>query len=118
LEGSGNSVSQIVFVTANSLEPLLEHHAAVFRNGRIDNKIKLGYADKGMAKSLFCKFFSTCSSGAAEKIEALSDQFSGSLLEDTWSMAHLEGYLLQHDENIHSAVSEFGEWQDKQKREA
>jgi chaperone BCS1 len=111
-------MAQIVFITANSLGPLLKHHAAIFRHGRIDNKIRLGYADKGMAKSLFRKFFSTCSSETEEKISALSDQFSASLLEDTWSMAHLQGYLLEHDEDIQSAVSEFVEWQDKQKQEA
>ncbi|EKM77627.1 hypothetical protein AGABI1DRAFT_108111 [Agaricus bisporus var. burnettii JB137-S8] len=117
LEGSANTAAQIVFVTANSLEPLKPYEDTVFRHGRIDKKIRLGYADKTMAKSLFCSFFSSCKSETADDIEALSEQFSSVLLEDTWSMAHLEGYLLQYDDDIRKAVSEFAGWQEEQKKE-
>ncbi|XP_006456037.1 hypothetical protein AGABI2DRAFT_180828 [Agaricus bisporus var. bisporus H97] len=117
LEGSANTAAQIVFVTANSLEPLKPYEDTVFRHGRIDKKIRLGYADKAMAKSLFCSFFSSCKSETADDIEALSEQFSSVLLEDTWSMAHLEGYLLQYDDDIRKAVSEFAGWQEEQKKE-
>lgn len=117
MEGSANTAAQIVFVTANSLEPLKPYEDTVFRHGRIDKKIRLGYADKAMAKSLFCSFFSSCKSETADDIEALSEQFSSVLLEDTWSMAHLEGYLLQYDDDIRKAVSEFAGWQEEQKKE-
>lgn len=103
---------RLLFVTTNNKDVLDE---AVIRPGRLHVHMEIGYATKDMARKYFSKYFSVGTSATAEEVEMLSEQFSMQL-QDGFSMAKLEEYLLTHDSSPQEAAAQFAEWQGEQIR--
>lgn len=78
---------------------------ALIRPGRIDVRVHFGNATKRQAQELFHKFYP----GLPVKSE-LPSKFANKIPEETFSMAHLQGFLMGHKQQPESAVQLVDEW--------
>jgi chaperone BCS1 len=78
---------------------------ALIRPGRIDVRIHFGNATKRQAHELFTKFYPNL-----EKKSDLPSSFAAKIPEETFSMAHLQGFLMGHKQNPKDAVDLVDNW--------
>lgn len=135
LDGVASQEGRIVLMTSNFAEQL---DRALIRPGRIDKMIFLGNVSRRSAELMFLRMYEKDTSSDAavstketknsdgtgdgtskvieaerfggEKLAALALEFSGSLPEDTFSPAQLQGYLLTYRNAPSQAVAKFAAW--------
>lgn len=78
---------------------------ALIRPGRIDVRIHFGNATKRQAHELFTKFYPNL-----EQDSKLPSDFAAKIPENTFSMAHLQGFLMGHKQNPREAVNLVDKW--------
>lgn len=78
---------------------------ALIRPGRIDVRVHFGNATKRQAQELFHKFYP----GLPVKSE-LPSLFASKIPEETFSMAHLQGFLMGHKQQPEDAVKLVDDW--------
>lgn len=78
---------------------------ALIRPGRIDVRVHFGNATKTQAHELFIKFYPKLP--ADSKLPSL---FASKIPENTFSMAHLQGFLMGHKQNPSEAVKLVDNW--------
>ncbi|KAF8505056.1 P-loop containing nucleoside triphosphate hydrolase protein [Gautieria morchelliformis] len=105
LDGIGSEEGKIFFATTNHIDRL---DPALIRPGRIDVRIEYRFATRQQAEGLFLRFFPefmfpTVSSTTEEspvtkesQTLRLADEFSSAIPPGAFSMAELQGYLIQH----------------------
>jgi len=84
IDGVMASEGRVLFMTTNNIEVL---DAALIRPGRVDMSIKLDNASREQMEQLFMRFF---------PLPDVAKQFSRRGNEKEWSMATLQGHLLQY----------------------
>lgn len=84
---------------------------ALIRPGRIDVRIHFGNATKRQAHELFTKFYP----GLSESSE-LPSLFASKIPEETFSMAHLQGFLMGHKQRPEEAVQLVDTWIESHKK--
>jgi len=94
IDGILCSEGRLLIMTTNHKEKL---DAALIRSGRIDRKIPINGATRDQARRLFMRFFDD---------RSRSLEFAAALPEDVFSMADLQGILLNHRDDPHSAIED------------
>jgi mitochondrial chaperone BCS1 len=100
---------------------------ALMRPGRIDRKIEYKLASRRQAHGLFMKFFpklnlksEDLSSNHPEakehpKVSELAEEFARAIPENTFSMAELQGYLLDWKQDPSGAIHGIGAWAENER---
>ncbi|KIJ34810.1 hypothetical protein M422DRAFT_262996 [Sphaerobolus stellatus SS14] len=128
LDGIGSEEGKIFFATTNHLERL---DPALLRPGRIDRRIEYKYASRQQARALYMRFFpaerfSTESKDLndsdrpkptsrfalqyVDNVEELADIFSAHIPEYEFSVAELQGFLLDHKARPLDAADKIQRW--------
>jgi chaperone BCS1 len=122
LDGVASQEGRIVLMTSNFAEKLDE---ALVRPGRIDRKIYLGPINQRSAELMFLRMYSPDPTldldmdfGMADgELEKLALKFSNHIVNDTFTPAQLQGYLLNYRDFPRKAAEEIEEWvKDEMKR--
>jgi chaperone BCS1 len=83
---------------------------ALIRPGRIDVRVYFGHATRPQAAELFSKFYPNQSQDSE-----LARSFADKVPENTFSMAHLQGFLMSHKKQPKEAVNSVEEWVESHK---
>ncbi|KAI8583676.1 hypothetical protein K450DRAFT_222254 [Umbelopsis ramanniana AG] len=104
IDGVAAQEGRILCMTTNHIERL---DPALIRPGRIDVRILFENATQAQAAELFRKFYPRI-----PEIEAamMSKEFSSSIPDRQFSMAHLQGYLMGQKNDPVAAVTGITEW--------
>ncbi|KAG2197708.1 hypothetical protein INT47_007942 [Mucor saturninus] len=102
IDGVAAQEGRILCMTTNHIDRLDD---ALIRPGRIDVRVHFGNATKRQAQELFHKFYP----GLPVKSE-LPSMFASKIPEETFSMAHLQGFLMGHKQQPESAVQLVDDW--------
>ncbi|CAO3613576.1 unnamed protein product [Mucor hiemalis] len=102
IDGVAAQEGRILCMTTNHIDRLDD---ALIRPGRIDVRIHFGNATKRQAHELFTKFYPNL-----EQNSNLPSDFAAKIPEHTFSMAHLQGFLMGHKQNPREAVSLVDDW--------
>lgn len=78
---------------------------ALIRPGRIDVRVHFGHATQRQAHELFSKFYP-----ALPDNSDLPSKFAKKIPENTFSMAHLQGFLMGYKQNPAEAVKLVDDW--------
>lgn len=136
LDGVGSEEGKIFFATTNHIDRL---DPALLRPGRIDRKVLYTLTSKSQAKSLFRRFYPkslyTLNGTSSEKmsaptigglpilqqtteteLEALSETFADKVPADEFTIAELQGYLLDHKLRPLDAAEMVEEWVEKERQ--
>jgi chaperone BCS1 len=100
IDGVVASEGRLLFMTTNFINQL---DAALIRPGRCDVKLLIENADADQGRKMFLRFF--------PNEEVLADQFGQLVGQGTYSMAAVQGQLLQHSGDPARAISCFSEIQ-------
>lgn len=84
IDGVSSKDNRLIFMTTNHIENL---DTALLRCGRTDLKLEFTYSTKNQAKRLFEKFY--------PEHNHLSQEFADNILENTYSVSHLQEILLR-----------------------
>ncbi|KAI0154584.1 P-loop containing nucleoside triphosphate hydrolase protein [Xylariaceae sp. FL1272] len=131
LDGAGSQEGRIVIMTTNHIEAL---DPALVRPGRVDKKVYLGKLKKAAAKEMFIRMYMSDaemkmkketgkllrfdSQGLFdEKLEEQADEFCELLLDEAFTPAQVQGYLLEHPFSPADAITGFEEWMGKEPEE-
>jgi len=95
LDGVASQVGRIYFLTTNHIEKL---DPALIRPGRCDVKVAIKRATQIQARKLFMRFY-------PEADEALVNKWTNSIPEFEFSMAQLQGHLLECKHSAAEAVN-------------
>ncbi|TFK19606.1 P-loop containing nucleoside triphosphate hydrolase protein, partial [Coprinopsis marcescibilis] len=99
LDGIDASEGRVLFATTNHRELL---DPALCRPGRMDVHFEFSLASKSQAKALFKRFYplgngpKKSDSGGRDELSKLATQFVESIPDRTYSMAEIQGYLVQY----------------------
>lgn len=116
LDGVASQEGRIVLMTSNFAERL---DRALVRPGRIDKMIYLGNISRRSAELMFKRMYKrdpTNPSAQAleafggDELEKLSLAFGGQVVDNTFTPAQLQGYLLNHRSDPRGAVDGLGAW--------
>ncbi|KAF8505057.1 P-loop containing nucleoside triphosphate hydrolase protein [Gautieria morchelliformis] len=115
LDGLGSEEGKLFFATTNHIDRL---DPALTRPGRIDRKIEYNLASRKQAHGLFMRFFSAFNTGASfspegkesQNMHELADEFATSIPDNEFSMAELQGYLLNWKRDPAGAVHGVDLW--------
>lgn len=102
IDGVAAQEGRILCMTTNHIDRLDD---ALIRPGRIDVRIHFGNATKRQAHELFTKFYPNL-----EQNSNLPSDFAAKIPENTFSMAHLQGFLMGHKQKPREAVNLVDNW--------
>ncbi|KAF9040001.1 P-loop containing nucleoside triphosphate hydrolase protein [Panaeolus papilionaceus] len=119
LDGIGSDEGRIFFATTNHIEEL---DPALIRPGRIDVKIEYHLANEIQARNLFMRFYSKTRFGkelkpefGVDKVEDLANTFVSSIPDHTFSVAELQGFLLNFKDSPKGALEAIQDWINEEK---
>merc|ERR1719240_1236236 len=95
LDGVASQEGRLFFMTTNHIEKL---DAALIRPGRCDVKVEVKKASRTQAERLYSRFYEEATPESARL-------FASSLPEREFSMAALQGYLLEHKADPRGALA-------------
>jgi chaperone BCS1 len=129
IDGAASQEGRILIMTSNTPETLDE---ALIRHGRIDKMIKFDYISRHDAKQLFIRMFtlhedemvdsslpiSSKKEGPQEEIamsheddvKRFAEEFSSKIPERQLSPAEIQGFLLEHREDIKGVLAKVSGW--------
>ncbi|KAI8983812.1 P-loop containing nucleoside triphosphate hydrolase protein [Pilobolus umbonatus] len=102
IDGVAAQEGRILCMTTNHLDRLDD---ALIRPGRIDVRIHFGNATSKQAHELFTKFYPNL-----REDSELPSLFSSKIPDNTFSMAHLQGFLMGHKSNPEESVNLVDKW--------
>ena len=103
LDGAVSQESRITILTTNHPEKL---RPALVRPGRVDLKVKLGFASADMARRLFLRFFRDAPEHApARSLEEAARAFAACVPDEAFSIAQLQSLLMSHRGDPAEAVA-------------
>lgn len=112
IDGVGAGEGRILVMTTNDMSSL---DPALIRPGRIDLTFRYQKATSAQAKDLFCLFYQDKTTNEKQEevasVPQLADEWSRLIQDGQYSMAALQGMLLQHKNDPHRAVSLMPAWQ-------
>ncbi|KAI8882502.1 hypothetical protein K501DRAFT_251249 [Backusella circina FSU 941] len=108
IDGVAAQEGRILCMTTNHLERL---DNALIRPGRIDVRVHFGHATQLQAAELFTKFYPNISQDSE-----LACSFADKIPENTFSMAHLQGFLMGHKKQPKEAVDSVEAWIESHKK--
>ncbi len=97
IDGVATPEGRLAFFTTNHIEQL---DPALIRPGRADVKLHIGNATCNQAERLFANFFPNSD---------LAEQFGAIIINDKYSMATLQNYLMLHRDSPIEAVRNVSE---------
>ncbi|KAI9485799.1 MAG: P-loop containing nucleoside triphosphate hydrolase protein [Benjaminiella poitrasii] len=103
IDGVAAQEGRILCMTTNHIERLDD---ALIRPGRIDVRVHFGNATRKQADELFRKFYPSL----LESYSELPALFASKIPEETFSMAHLQGFLMGHKQQPEEAVKMVDKW--------
>jgi len=127
LDGIGSEEGKIFFATTNHIDRL---DPALLRPGRIDRKIEYKFATSKQGHGLFCRFFPPerfCDPTNGPKIggknilqyvnniDELADKFGSKVPDHEFSVAELQGFLLDYKMRPLDAANEIGTWVEQER---
>ncbi|KAI8066466.1 BCS1 N terminal-domain-containing protein [Gongronella butleri] len=104
IDGVSAQEGRILCMTTNHIDRLDD---ALIRPGRIDMRIHFGHATAPQARELFTKFYPHM---PPKYISALAEQFSRKIPNETFSMAHLQGFLMKYKQHPEDALRHVDAW--------
>jgi chaperone BCS1 len=132
IDGAASQEGRILIMTSNTPETL---DAALIRHGRIDKQIKFDYIRKFDAKQLFIRMFTlhedekiddskpidldpenpfelmdVPSEPPEKDIERFAEEFAAKIPERMLSPAEIQGFLLDHRDDVKRAVAKVSDW--------
>ncbi|CEL59102.1 putative mitochondrial chaperone BCS1-A OS=Dictyostelium discoideum GN=bcs1la PE=3 SV=1 [Rhizoctonia solani AG-1 IB] len=110
IDGVQAPEGRLLFATTNRPELL---DPAVSRPGRMDIKIEYRHATRWQAKELFRLFYRPDPGAKREAVDEYADAFADSTPPGQFSIAQLQGYLIQHKGYPERAVKEVSVWVDE-----
>ncbi|KAG2203195.1 hypothetical protein INT46_006708 [Mucor plumbeus] len=102
IDGVAAQEGRILCMTTNHIERLDD---ALIRPGRIDVRIHFGNATRSQAQELFIKFYPSLPENSD-----LPLLFASKIPENSFSMAHLQGFLMGHKQRPAEAVNLVNNW--------
>ncbi|KAI8378422.1 P-loop containing nucleoside triphosphate hydrolase protein, partial [Blakeslea trispora] len=108
IDGVAAQEGRILCMTTNHIDRLDD---ALIRPGRIDVRIHFGHATRNQAHELFTKFYPGLPSDSK-----LPLKFASKIPENTFSMAHLQGFLMGHKQRPEEAVKHVAHWIDSHQK--
>ncbi|KAI8092164.1 P-loop containing nucleoside triphosphate hydrolase protein [Gilbertella persicaria] len=102
IDGVAAQEGRILCMTTNHIDRLDD---ALIRPGRIDVRIHFGHATRNQAHELFTKFYP-----GLPRDSTLPSEFASKVPENTFSMAHLQGFLMGHKQKPKEAVELVSNW--------
>ncbi|KAG1056142.1 hypothetical protein G6F43_001936 [Rhizopus delemar] len=102
IDGVAAQEGRILCMTTNHIENLDE---ALIRPGRIDVRVWFGNATRSQAEELFTKFYPNLPQNSP-----LPHLFASKIPIETFSMAHLQGFLMGHKQRPERAVELVDTW--------
>jgi chaperone BCS1 len=132
IDGAASHEGRILIMTSNTPETL---DAALIRHGRIDKQIEFGLISKFDAKQLFMRMFSLhedeqvennrtvdegketplemtplSSESLKTNVQVFAEEFASKIPERRLSPAEIQGFLLDHRDDIREAVAKVSDW--------
>lgn len=95
LDGVAAQEGKILIMTTNHIERLDQ---ALIRPGRVDLRYRFDLVNRTMAKQLFTQFYDD---------EQFAETFATAVPEETYSIAELQGHLLQYQSDPQKAIKNF-----------
>ncbi|KAF8183323.1 P-loop containing nucleoside triphosphate hydrolase protein [Mycena galopus ATCC 62051] len=118
LDSVASEEGRLTFATTNHIEQL---DPALIRPGRMDLKIQYGLATNEQLEQMFDRFYPYNEDILSELgLSGLAKQFAAAIPAARYSIAQLQGYLLNSKNDPEGAVTGIGAWieaQEKEKRE-
>ncbi|KAF7311755.1 p-loop containing nucleoside triphosphate hydrolase protein [Mycena indigotica] len=112
LDSVSSEEGRLVFATTNHIENL---DSALIRPGRMDVKIQYRLADSDQLCQMFKRFFPAVA--ASLDADALAMAFAQAIPPHTYSIAHVQGYLLTQKRDPEAAVAGIAAWVAQQEAE-
>jgi chaperone BCS1 len=118
LDGVSSQEGRIVLMTSNMAHKL---DKALVRPGRIDKMIYLGNISQRSAELMFLRMYtpdrknSSTAKLGDEELQKLALEFSKNILDNTFTPAQLQGYLLNHRGSPVTAAAETSVWVEEEK---
>lgn len=106
IDGVSAPQGRILIMTTNHRELL---DKALIRPGRVDMEIEFGYAYKTTVKDLFGLFYTDSTSSSATIMD-LGARFAEKIPQGRFTIAELQGYLLQNRNDPEAAVTNLEPW--------
>jgi chaperone BCS1 len=113
LDGVYAAQGRLLLITTNHIDRL---DKALLREGRIDKKYEIKNANREQMKELFIRWFTTKSINATEELHSQADAFAESISEYEWSIAVLQGFLMECDNDSQKAVGDIEGWLKKKSK--
>lgn len=100
LDGPVAHTDHIVVFSANDIRGLTENN--LFRAGRIDYRVEVGFAEQKYIKEMFKNFYSTLK---IDNIEDLADEYSQLISNKDFPMCFIQNHLISNKNNPKRAIS-------------
>lgn len=107
LDKVASQEGRLLFMTTNYIERL---DNALIRPGRVDRRVELSLANKGIICQLFRFIFKESNSLDDKTVEQLADDFAGQVPESEFSPAEVLSLLLEHRLSPAAAVANVETW--------
>jgi mitochondrial chaperone BCS1 len=123
LDGVTSQEGRIVLMTSNIADKLDE---ALVRPGRIDKMIFMGNIHGDAAEEMFLRMYApdtndesnaaeTCANLSSHELQKLATEFRAHILDDVFTPAQLQGYLLNHRNHPQIAAAMIQKWTESEK---
>ncbi|KAK4043866.1 BCS1 N terminal-domain-containing protein [Parachaetomium inaequale] len=117
LDGVASQEGRIVLMTSNFAEKL---DKALVRPGRVDKMLYLGHISQRSSELMFLRMFGPDADGAApadravqlpqDQLQQLALDFSKHILDDVFTPAQIQGYLLNYRDSPVDAAAKVESW--------